>query len=75
LFGSLQKRGVTELARQAIGVEALGRVLDDGDLENGVVPFGQVIGRIRDLPTCKEVIERIVGEAEDIIKSMQSKVG
>ncbi|MCX6005323.1 MAG: nitronate monooxygenase [Chloroflexi bacterium] len=75
LFGSLQKRGVTELARQAIGVDALGKVLDDGDLENGVVPFGQVIGRIRDLPTCKEVIERIVGEAEDIIKSMQSKVG
>ncbi|MDD5313587.1 MAG: nitronate monooxygenase [Dehalococcoidia bacterium] len=74
LFGSLQKRGVTELARQAIGVDALGKVLNDGDLENGVVPFGQVIGRIRDLPTCKEVIERMVSEAEDIIKSMQSKV-
>jgi len=74
LFGSLQKRSVTELARQAIGVDALGKVLNDGDLENGVVPFGQVIGRIRDLPTCKEVIERMVSEAEDIIKSMQSKV-
>ncbi len=75
LIGSLQKRGVTELARQAIGIDALGKILNDGDLENGVVPFGQVVGRIRDLPTCKEVIERIVSEAEDIIRSLQTKVG
>ena len=74
LFGSLQKRGVQELAQQAIGIEALGKILDDGDLENGVVPFGQVVGRIRDLPTCKEVIERIVAEAEEIIKGLQAKV-
>jgi len=40
-----------------------------------VVPFGQVVGRIRDLPTCKEVMERMVAEAEDIIKSLQTKVG
>ena len=73
--GSLQKRGVTELAQQAIGIDALGKVLNDGDLETGVVPFGQVVGRIRDLPTCKEVMERMVAEAEDIIKSLQTKVG
>ncbi len=73
-FGSLQKRGLTELARQAIGVEALGKVLDEGDLDNGVVPFGQVVGRIRDLPTCKELIERIVAEAEDDIRSLQGKL-
>ena len=74
LFGSLQKRGVQELAQQAIGIDALGKILDDGDLENGVVPFGQVVGRIRDLPTCKVVIERTVAEAEDIIRALQSKL-
>ena len=74
LFGSLQKRGIQELAQQAIGIDALGKILDDGDLENGVVPFGQVVGRIRDLPTCKEVIERTVAEAEDIIRALQSKL-
>ena len=74
LFGSLQKRGVQELAQQAIGIDALGKILDDGDLENGVVPFGQVVGRIRDLPTCKELIERTVAEAEEVIRALQSKV-
>jgi len=74
LFGSLQKRGVQELAQQAIGIDALGKILDDGDLENGVVPFGQVVGRIRDLPTCKELIERTVAEAEEIIRALQAKV-
>jgi enoyl-[acyl-carrier protein] reductase II len=74
LFGSLQKRGVQELAQQAIGIDALGKILDDGDLETGVVPFGQVVGRIRDLPTCKELIERTVAEAEEVIRSLQSKI-
>ena len=74
LFGSLQKRGVTELAQQAIGIDALGKVLNDGDLDNGVVPFGQVVGRIESLATCKEVIESIVAEAEAVIKSLQTKL-
>lgn len=74
LFGSLQKRGIQELAQQAIGIDALGKILDDGDLENGVVPFGQVVGRIRDLPTCKELIERTVAEAEGVIRGLQGKL-
>jgi enoyl-[acyl-carrier protein] reductase II len=74
LIGSLQKRSVQELAQQAIGIDALGKILDEGDLENGVVPFGQVVGRIRDLPTCKELIERIVAEAEEDIRSLQAKL-
>jgi enoyl-[acyl-carrier protein] reductase II len=74
VLGGLKQRGVTGLAQQAIGVEALGKILSDGDLETGVVPFGQVVGRIRDLPTCKEVIERTVAEAEEIIKSLQKRL-
>jgi len=74
LIGSLQKRGVQQLAQQAIGIDALGKILDEGDLENGVVPFGQVVGRCRDLPTCKDLIERIVAEAEDIIKGLQTRI-
>jgi NAD(P)H-dependent flavin oxidoreductase YrpB (nitropropane dioxygenase family) len=33
-----------------------------------------VVGRIRDLPTCKELIERTVAEAEEIIRALQAKV-
>ena len=47
------------------------KALIDGDDEAGVVPIGEVVGRINDTPSCSELIERIVGEAEDTIKGMQ----
>lgn len=35
----------------------------DGDIEAGILPTGQCVGVVEDLPTCAELIERIVGEA------------
>lgn len=46
----------------------------DGDEKLGIMAVGQVIGRIDDLPTCKELIERIVAEAEEIIEATREKV-
>lgn len=34
-----------------------------GDVEHGVMATGLVAGRINDLPTCRELLERIVAEA------------
>jgi NAD(P)H-dependent flavin oxidoreductase YrpB (nitropropane dioxygenase family) len=36
----------------------------DGDTARGVMASGQVVGLIDDLPTCAELIERIIAEAE-----------
>ena len=47
---------------------ARGRVaLETGDVDAGLVWAGQVQGLIHDVPSCAELIGRIVGEAEDII--------
>jgi len=47
---------------------AMGRkALETGDLEAGLVWAGQVQGLIHDIPTCRELIERIVAEAQEII--------
>jgi NAD(P)H-dependent flavin oxidoreductase YrpB (nitropropane dioxygenase family) len=35
----------------------------DGTVEEGIYPAGQVIGRIHDIPTMSELVERIVAEA------------
>jgi NAD(P)H-dependent flavin oxidoreductase YrpB (nitropropane dioxygenase family) len=35
-----------------------------GSPQDGVLPSGQVAGLIDDLPSCTELIERIVSEAE-----------
>lgn len=45
-----------------------------GDLDMGTVACGQVVGRIRDIPTMKELIQRIVSEAEKILRSLPKKV-
>ncbi len=35
----------------------------DGDVDAGILPTGQCVGVVDDLPTCAELIERIVAEA------------
>ncbi len=48
---------------------ARGRVaLETGELDAGLIWAGQVQGLIHDVPTCRELIERIVADAERIIE-------
>lgn len=44
------------------------RVMADGDLDAGAWSCGMVIGLIHDIPTCQELIERTMAEAEQIIR-------
>jgi nitronate monooxygenase len=44
-------------------------VLQDGELDAGAWSCGMVAGLIHDIPTCKELIDRIMAEAEAIIRS------
>ncbi len=47
---------------------ALGRkALENGELDIGLIWAGQVQGLIHDIPTCRELIERIVRDAESLI--------
>ena len=43
-------------------------VLETGDLAKGIFWAGQIQGLIHDIPTCQELIGRIIGEAEEIVK-------
>lgn len=42
-------------------------LFDTGDLEHGIWSAGMVIGLIDDIPSCRELVTRIVAEAEQII--------
>jgi len=44
------------------------RIMKDGDMDAGAWSCGMVAGLIRDIPTCKELIDRIMAEAETIIR-------
>ncbi|RYF94794.1 MAG: nitronate monooxygenase [Caulobacteraceae bacterium] len=44
------------------------RIMLDGEMEAGAWSCGMVAGLIHDIPTCKELIDRIMSEAEQIIR-------
>jgi len=48
--------------------------LVNGDEEMGFMPCGQVCGRIADIPTVKELMERIAAEAEEILDRITPKI-
>ncbi len=43
------------------------RVMTDGDMDAGAWSCGMVIGLVRDVPTCRELIDRIMVQADQII--------
>jgi NAD(P)H-dependent flavin oxidoreductase YrpB (nitropropane dioxygenase family) len=46
--------------------------LVDGDPTAGVLASGQVVGVIDDLPTCEELIDRVITEAATTLKRAAS---
>jgi len=44
------------------------KIMQEGTMDAGAWSCGMVAGLIHDIPTCKELIDRIVGEADSIIK-------
>jgi nitronate monooxygenase len=48
---------------------AVGReLLQSGDLDKGIFWAGMVQGLIQDVPTCQELMDRIIGGAEEIVR-------
>ena len=79
----------TPEAKKALGREQEGRpvwwagpglaggkgrlVYGTGDMEHGGWSAGTVMGIINDVPSCKELVERIVNEAEEMIRGRLAK--
>jgi nitronate monooxygenase len=43
-----------------------------GDLENNAISAGQGSGMINDIPSCRELIQRMIGEAEPILERLNA---
>ncbi|MGE0830962.1 MAG: NAD(P)H-dependent flavin oxidoreductase [Hyphomonadaceae bacterium] len=56
---------ISDIYDQVAGIYP--KVMVEGDMEAGAWSCGMVIGLIHDVPTCKELVDRIMSEAEDII--------
>lgn len=56
---------IQDIIQQVAGVYP--RIMLEGDMEAGAWSCGMVAGLIHDIPTCKELIDRIMREADELI--------
>ena len=73
-FEELERRGITEAELIEFGTGKLRLAVVEGDMKNGSVMAGQIAGMVNDIVPVKELIERIVAEAEEIIGRLQGVV-
>jgi nitronate monooxygenase len=78
VFGNSVAKKAIEMEQRGKGIDEIGPyvagkkgrvVYETGDLEHGIWSAGTSMGLIQDIPSCKELVERIVSEAEAIIKA------
>ena len=62
---------ITDIMDEVAGVYP--KIMQEGPMDAGAWSCGMVAGLIHDIPTCKELVERIVSDAEEIIKSRLSQ--
>ena len=67
--GQTKFEDIQQLVQGAKGRE----LFDTGDLDQGIWSAGMIVGLIDDIPTCQELISRIVSEAEEIINERLTK--
>ena len=72
----IESRGNTKIEDIAPYVSGLvgKEMLEQGQMEKGVLAAGQSMGLIKDIPTCRELLDRIMREAEQIMREKFSQV-
>jgi enoyl-[acyl-carrier protein] reductase II len=69
------RRNTASVMRFTVGSRLFRKATIDGDAEEGLLMMGQGAGRIKDIPSVAEVIERTVREAEQIMGTLKVKIG
>jgi NADH:quinone reductase (non-electrogenic) len=65
---SAREGAVFEDVRHLVSGAQGAELLKTGDLSTGIFWAGMIQGLIHDIPTCQELIDRIIGEAEEIVR-------
>jgi enoyl-[acyl-carrier protein] reductase II len=59
-----------QLAFMANAFKSIRVATENGDLQDGVLPVGQIMGLLKDSPTVAELMERMTREAEEVQKRL-----
>lgn len=69
----MENKGATLAELMTVIAGKIGlKALKDGDIEGATIACGQCVGLINDVPTVKELIDRIVSEAEEAQKRVNT---
>ncbi len=73
---AIESRGNTQIADIAPFVSGLvgKEMLEQGQMDKGILAAGQTMGFVRDIPTCRELLDRIMTDAEQIIREKFTQV-
>jgi len=73
-FQELERRGATEQEVIEFGTGRLRLATVEGDVVHGSVMAGEIAGMVNDIVSCRELVERIVRQAEDIIRALPGQL-
>ena len=64
--------GFEELEKLTLG--GLRKAVVEGDVKNGSVMAGQIAGMVKDEKSCKEIIEQMMNEMEELLKGAPARL-
>jgi len=73
---AMRKSGELSLSQVVMAANTpmlLKAAMVDGRPDLGVMASGQVVGLIDDLPSCQELLDRIMQEAEDVLGRLRDR--
>ena len=70
----LEQGGVFEDVRELVAGARGRTVYETGDVDAGIWTAGMVVGLINDIPTCSELVLRMVAEAEEYIAAATAQI-
>ena len=72
----IESRGNTQIEEIAPFVSGLvgKEMLEEGQMEKGILAAGQTMGFVQDIPTCQELLDRIMADAEQVIRDKFTQV-
>ena len=74
MMGGEEGRNLMQLAYMASGAVRQQKAIYEGNEEEGVLFCGQITGATKDVPSVKELIDRTVAQAEEVLKKGPNKV-
>ena len=70
----LEKEGASFEELEKLTLGGLRRAVVEGDVKTGSVMSGQIAGMVKDELTCKEIIDQIMGQMEELLKGAPARL-